>query len=114
MSTEMKPDIYNENCPSRRVLDIISNKWVILIIGLLAQNPLHFGELKRAIGNVSPKVLTQLLKMLGQHGIVVRTCKEGSVMKVEYSLSPVGISLSKVCEQITNWAEGNISAILTV
>ena len=105
-------DVYNKNCPSREVLNIISNKWVILIIEILAKQPLHFGELKRAIGGISPKVLSQLLKMLEENGLLIRLCKEGNVLKVEYSLTHLGVSLSQICEQITDWAEKHIKDIV--
>ncbi|MHB1947998.1 MAG: winged helix-turn-helix transcriptional regulator [Gammaproteobacteria bacterium] len=104
----MQFDVYNENCPSRVVLEIISNKWVILIIEKLATKPHRFGELKRAIGGISPKVLTTLLKKLEQFGLVLRQCFPGTVMSVEYSLTSLGESLSNICKTITQWAEENI------
>ncbi|MFZ2315702.1 MAG: helix-turn-helix domain-containing protein [Gammaproteobacteria bacterium] len=87
---ERTADIYKEKCPSRLVLDIIGNKWVILIVDALSQKTYRFGELKREIEGISPKVLTQLLKTLEQHGLVFRHSYPVLPLKVEYSLSPLG------------------------
>lgn len=108
-----KADIFNKQCPSREVLNLISNKWVILIIELLASQPTHFGELKRAIHGISAKVLTQSLKSLEHSGIILREQKNDAVIRVEYSLTPLGKSLSDVCKQITTWAETNYKMIIT-
>lgn len=107
----MKADIYNQNCPSRTVLEIISNKWTILIIEKLAQKPYRFSELQREIGGISAKVLTQLLKKLEKNKLVIRHDYEEIQLKVEYSLSPLGRSLSNVCHAITAWAESYIDQL---
>lgn len=105
-------DVYNENCPSRVVLEIISKKWVILIIDKLVQNPHQFGELKRQIQGVSPKVLTQLLKLLEANGLIIRRSYPVIPLKVEYSLSPLGISLSSICKSVIKWSEDHIEEIM--
>jgi DNA-binding HxlR family transcriptional regulator len=105
-------DLYNQHCPSRLVLNIISNKWVILIIEKLAQKNHRFGELKRAIGGISPKVLSHLLKSLETHNLVIRTDHSDVILNVEYALSPLGQSLSTVCHNITLWAEQHIHEVI--
>lgn len=105
-------DIYNEHCPSRVVLEIISNKWVILIIDKLAQKNHRFGALKREIGGISAKVLSHLLKSLELHGLVIRTDNSGIVLNIEYSLSTLGISLSHICTLITDWSEQHINELM--
>jgi DNA-binding HxlR family transcriptional regulator len=105
-------DIYNEHCPSRIVLDIISNKWVILIIEKLAQKNHRFGELKRAIGGISAKVLSHLLKSLELNGLIIRSDNSALILNVEYALSPLGKSLSHICHVITVWAEQHVHEIV--
>jgi DNA-binding HxlR family transcriptional regulator len=77
-------DIYNELCPSRVVLDIISNKWVILIIEALAKKNQRFGELKKVIGGISAKVLSQDLKLLEVHHLIIRTDHSGIILNMLY------------------------------
>lgn len=104
-------DVYNEHCPSRRVLEIISNKWIILIIDKLTEKNYRFGELKREIGGISAKVLTQALKLLEFNGFITRTDYSELILNVEYSLSPLGQSLSQVCNDLRLWSEQHIRQI---
>jgi len=101
-------DVYQQQCPSRIILEIISDKWVILIIQLLAEKPFRFGELRRSIGGISAKVLSLLLKKLESFGLVIRDDKSDLILHVEYSITPLGLSLNKVCQTITQWAENHI------
>jgi DNA-binding HxlR family transcriptional regulator len=110
---QIKADPFNKNCPSRMVLEIISDKWVILIIDILAKNPQHFGELKKIIGGISQKVLSQSLKKLEMYGFINRRCYSEKPLRVEYSLTLLGISLSDVCNQITEWSINHIDEILS-
>lgn len=107
-----RADIYNKNCPSRLVLEIISDKWVILIIEQLARKNHRFNELKRCIEGISAKVLTHLLKSLETHGLVLRTDQSSLILNVEYALSPLGHSLSQICRTITQWSEQHADFIL--
>ena len=104
-------DVYKQKCPSRIVLEIISNKWVILIIECLATQPHRFGELKRKIEGISAKVLSQQLKCLEANGLVLRQDHSGYVLHVEYSLTLLGESLSSVCQTITDWAKQHINEL---
>lgn len=110
----MEMDVYNQHCPSRLVLEIISNKWVILIIEKLAQKNYRFGALKRKIEGISAKVLSHLLHSLEQHGLIIREDNSGLVLHVEYSLSSLGLSLSQVCHVITQWAEQHVGQMHVV
>ena len=56
---ELDYDVYNADCPTRKALDRIADKWTALIIGLLAERPHRFGELRRRIDGISQKMLTQ-------------------------------------------------------
>lgn len=108
----MKYDVYHENCPSRKLLEIISNKWTILIIEKLAQKTYRFGELRREIGGISQKVLTQSLRLLEKNGFISRQDYSVLPLKVEYSLTPLGINLSSILVLITDWAETHMDDIL--
>lgn len=107
-----KFDVYNENCPTRKALEIISDKWTVLIINKLSQKTYRFGELKRDIGGISQKVLSSTLKTLEKNGLVLRQDFAVLPLKVEYSLTALGKSLGVIFNDITDWAELNIETIL--
>lgn len=104
----MNYDIYKEKCPSRLVLNIISSKWVILIVDKLSVKEYRFEEIKREIEGISSKVLSKQLKDLEAHGLIIRTDYSTEVLHVVYSLSPLGESLSGVCTKITDWSKNHI------
>jgi Predicted transcriptional regulators len=64
---------YVAECPSRQVLDALSDKWVTLVLTALADAPRRYSELSRTIAGVSQKMLTQTLRMLERDGLVTRT-----------------------------------------
>lgn len=110
----MNYDIYKEKCPSRLVLNIISSKWVILIIEKLAVKTYRFEEIKREIEGISAKVLTEKLKLLEGHGLIIRTDYSTELLHVVYSLSPLGESFSIVCKNITDWSKSHISEFKSI
>jgi len=71
---ETEPGVYSGMCPARELLDRIADKWTALTIGILADAaaPVRFTELRRAIGGISQKMLTQTLRDLERDGLVVR------------------------------------------
>jgi DNA-binding HxlR family transcriptional regulator len=107
-----RPNVYNANCPTRLVLDSIAGKWTVLIIGRLASDKQRFGELRREIGGISPKVLTQTLRELERDGIITRRVYASVPPKVEYSLTPLGNTLTGVLGALRVWSETNIEAVL--
>jgi DNA-binding HxlR family transcriptional regulator len=108
----MKWDAYNECCPTRMVLDRIADKWTVLIVGALEEKTKRFGELRREVGGVSQKMLTQTLRGLERDGVVVRTVYASVPPKVEYSLTRLGRTLVHILEEIRKWSELNIEDVL--
>ena len=105
-------NVYDQNCPTRLVLDRIADKWTVLIVGKLSGGVRRFGELRHAIDGISPKVLTQKLRELERDGLVTRTVYASVPPKVEYALTPLGQTLIDLLDGIRAWAEGNIEGIL--
>jgi len=66
----VKWNVYDQNCPTRLALDRIADKWTVLIVGRLATGTRRFGELRRDITGISPKVLAQKLRELERDGII--------------------------------------------
>jgi DNA-binding HxlR family transcriptional regulator len=108
----MKWDVYNESCPTRMVLDRIADKWTVLIVGALENKTKRFGELRREIGGVSQKMLTQTLRGLERDGLVTRVVYASVPPKVEYSLTELGRTLVRILEAIRGWSEKNIGDVL--
>jgi DNA-binding HxlR family transcriptional regulator len=108
----MKWDVYNEHCPTRMVLDRIADKWTVLIIGALENKTKRFGELRREIGGVSQKMLTQTLRGLERDGLVARVVYASVPPKVEYSLTELGRTLVRILEAIRQWSEKSIEDVL--
>ncbi len=108
----IKFDVYNKDCPSRNILAAIGDKWSILVILKLYQSTFRFGELKRDIGGISPKVLTQSLQKLEQFGFLQRTEYDELPLRVEYRLTPLGKSLAPILKQLTEWTEQHMDDLL--
>ncbi len=103
---------YTEDCPTRVVLDRIADKWTVLVMGLLGPGPKRFSQLKREVGGISQKMLTQTLRSLEGDGLLTRTVTPTVPVTVTYALTPLGRSLSETLEGVRLWAEENIAAVL--
>jgi len=107
-----RPSVYDRSCPARLVIDHLADKWAVLIIAQLANGTMRFAELLRAIDGVSQKMLTVTLRDLERDGLVSRKLYASVPPKVEYSLTPLGASLSNKVEELCRWAEANMEQIV--
>jgi DNA-binding HxlR family transcriptional regulator len=107
-----RPSVYDRSCPARLVLDHLADKWAVLIIGQLAKGTLRFAELRRAVDGVSQKMLTVTLRDLERDGLVNRKLYASVPPKVEYSLTPLGASLSNQVEELCRWSEAHMEQIV--
>ncbi len=105
------PNAYNANCPSRQVLDRIADKWTTLVILLLKDEPKRFSALRHEIHGISPKMLTQTLRILERDGLVSRTIYAEIPPRVEYRLTPLGETLYAPIAGILDWAEAHIDEV---
>ncbi|MFA6960245.1 MAG: helix-turn-helix domain-containing protein [Opitutaceae bacterium] len=96
-----------ERCPVRDVLDCIGDRWSLLALLTLSKGTLRFTELKRAIGEISQRMLAQTLRMLERDGYVSRKVYPTIPPKVEYTLTPMGVSLLSKVEPLVEWAMAN-------
>jgi DNA-binding HxlR family transcriptional regulator len=110
----MEPDVFDPNCGSREVLDLIADKWSALVLYALQGRALRHAELGRAIGGVSQKMLTQTLRTLEADGMVRRVAFPVVPPHVEYSLTALGESLSPLLAEVCRWAENNLADIQAV
>ncbi|MGW4720103.1 winged helix-turn-helix transcriptional regulator [Nocardia sp. NPDC004260] len=105
-------DAYIAECPTRQLLDRISDKWVSLVLAALADGPLRYGELNRIIAGVSPKMLTQTLRGLERDGLVERRITAEVPVRVDYELTPLGRSLQPVMSAVKAWAETRMDDVI--
>lgn len=103
---------YDAECPTRLVLNRIADKWTVLVVSALAQDTKRFSTLQREIGGVSQKMLTQTLRGLERDGLVTRTIYPTVPPKVEYTLTPLGLTLVRLVDAIRIWSETHIEAVL--
>ena len=103
----MKPGDDTSACPIRDVLDCIGDRWSLLTLTTLAGGTLRFTELKRAIGDISQRMLAQTLRTLEREGYVSRKVYATIPPKVEYRLTALGQSLLGELSPLVAWAERN-------
>ncbi|TDR84527.1 winged helix-turn-helix transcriptional regulator [Enterovirga rhinocerotis] len=106
------PNVYAGLCPTRLVLDRIGDKWAVLVLGLLAGEPRRFNQLRREIEGVSQKMLSQTLKSLERDGLVSRKAFATVPVTVEYSITPLGLTLAATVDALRGWAESHIDEVL--
>jgi DNA-binding HxlR family transcriptional regulator len=108
----LKADVFNAQCASRNVIDLLAEKWVLLVIHSLSQSPKRTGELRRHIDGISEKMLIQTLRSLERHGFVYRQSFAEVPPRVAYGLTPLGQRLSELVLALDLWVEGNCAEIL--
>ena len=100
-----------EACPVRDVLDRVGQKWTILVLISLEAGPRRFSSVRRALGDISKRMLTQTLRQLERDGMISRTVYPTTPPAVEYALTPLGVSALTPIAQLTEWAEAHHDAI---
>jgi DNA-binding HxlR family transcriptional regulator len=108
----MKPDVYAANCPTRQILDRVGDKWAVLILLLLREEPMRFNQLRRAIEGISQKMLSQVLKSLDRDGLIRRRAIATVPVTVEYSITQLGSTLAAAVDPLRDWAEQNLKDVL--
>jgi len=88
---------------SRDALEVIQGKWRLPIVLALTFGNKRFGELQRDIVDISPKMLSQELKALEENKIITRTLYDSMPVSVEYSLTPLGLSMKKLLDELLDW-----------
>lgn len=92
-------------CPVETTLTLIGDKWKVLILRDLMPGTKRFGELRRSVGNVSQKVLTNQLRQMEDSGLLTRKVYPEVPPRVEYTLTELGRSLKPILDAMWNWGE---------
>ncbi|GAA2715657.1 helix-turn-helix domain-containing protein [Streptomyces luteosporeus] len=105
-------------CPSRTVVEVLANKWVLYVLGELGalgdgSAPRRFNELQRSIPGITQKMLTQTLRTLERDGLVERTVYPTVPPRVEYAPTPLGREAGQLAAVIGHWARSHVHQITT-
>lgn len=100
------------SCPSRPILQHLTNRWGTLVMIVLATGTHRFAQLRRAIGGVSERMLSQTLQQLEADGFVRRVAFDVVPPHVEYSLTPLGQEAATHVVALTGWIEENLPQIM--
>ena len=103
MDTKTKADCRAAACPAEAAVRVIGGRWKVPIVYHLLDGTLRFSELKRRLGGVTQKMLTQQLRELEADGIVTRKVYAEVPPRVEYSLTEAGASLKPVVDAMCKW-----------
>ena len=105
MTEEIK--IYDENYPTRRLLELIGDKWTPIILYILGQGTKRYGELRRHLPDVSKKMLTQTLRTLERNGLLKRKVYAEVPPRVHYDLTPLGRVFLEPVTSLCAWAQAH-------
>ena len=100
------------DCPSRIILQHLTSRWGTLVMVALATRPHRFAELRRAVGGISERMLSQTLKELEADGMVLRTAHDVVPPHVDYELTSLGQEAARHVIALVGWIEGNLPRIL--
>jgi DNA-binding HxlR family transcriptional regulator len=100
------------DCPSRGILSHLTNRWGTLVMVALATGPHRFAELRRRVGGVSERMLSQTLKDLEADGFVLRTAHQVVPPHVDYELTPLGVEAAGLVVALVGWIEGALPRIM--
>lgn len=92
-------------CPVEMTLQLIGNKWKILILRDLLTGTKRFGELKKSVTGITQKVLTSNLRDMETSGLLTREVFPEVPPRVEYTLTDTGYSLEPVLNSMSSWGE---------
>ncbi|WEB38275.1 MULTISPECIES: helix-turn-helix domain-containing protein [Streptomyces] len=106
---EYSGSVFLADCPARLAIEIIADKWAVVVLFALSREPCRHGELVDLIGGISRKVLTQTLRRLQGYGLVGRHAEAG---KVEYVLTDLGRTLVQPIAVLTQWAHEHGGAVV--
>ncbi|SEP39399.1 winged helix-turn-helix transcriptional regulator [Amycolatopsis saalfeldensis] len=105
---EYSGSVFLADCPARLAIEIIADKWAVVVLFALSRQPCRHGELVALIGGISRKVLTQTLRRLQGYGLVERHTAGG---KAEYALTGLGRTLVEPIAVLTQWAHVHGAAV---
>lgn len=109
---EFAPDVLNEKCGSRLVLNHVTSRWGALVLIALLDGTLRFSALRRRIGGVSERMLTQSLRLLEDDGLIERIAHQVVPPHVDYRLTTMGAEVAQHVLALADCIESNLENIM--
>ncbi|MFD5221777.1 winged helix-turn-helix transcriptional regulator [Streptomyces tendae] len=107
-------DLFDPQCPTRRLLDRIGTKWTSMAVKVLAEassEEVRFAELQRRMAGISQKMLSATLQGLARDGLVGRRVEATVPPRVYYRLTPLGLTLEEPLAALREWAEAHMAEV---
>ncbi|WP_217166409.1 helix-turn-helix domain-containing protein [Streptomyces sp. AC512_CC834] len=107
-------DLFDPQCPTRRLLDRIGTKWTSMAVKVLAEaspEEVRFAELQRRMAGISQKMLSVTLQGLARDGLVGRRVEPTVPPRVYYRLTPLGLTLEEPLAALREWAEAHMAEV---
>ena len=111
MTTEQPNNVLDSHPYLRQTITLISDKWIVAVLYILSFGTKRYGEIEREIGSISQRMLTRTLQDLERNGFVHRQAYPAVPTIVEYSLTPLGVSLSEVTKNLCDWSIENFDRV---
>lgn len=109
---ESIPNVFEDGCSTRVVLDHVMSKWGVLVLSSLSDGTHRWGELRREVDGISEKMLASTLRTLATDGLVHRESFPSVPPHVEYSLTPLGRDLMERMLPLVAWVADNADGML--
>ncbi|WP_223626650.1 helix-turn-helix domain-containing protein [Microbacterium sp. EST19A] len=109
---ESTPQVFDQGCGTRVVLDHIMSKWGVLVLSSLSDGTHRWGELRREVDGISEKMLASTLRTLADDGLVHRESLPTVPPHVEYSLTPLGRDLMERMLPLMEWVADHADGML--
>jgi DNA-binding HxlR family transcriptional regulator len=106
-------DTFEENCPSRKILEQVTSRWGTLVLAALVEGPHRFAALRNKVAGISEKMLSQTLKQLVRAGLVDRSVQATVPPQVTYALTSLGSDLATPLCQLIHWIGAHTDDLLT-
>ncbi|WP_051751753.1 winged helix-turn-helix transcriptional regulator [Streptomyces griseoluteus] len=104
-------DVVGGMCPARLVLEHVTSRWGVLILIALLERSYRFSELRRRVGGVSEKMLTQTLQTLERDGFVLRVARPVIPPHVDYSLTALGEEAARQVSELARWTDSRVPEV---
>ncbi len=105
MRRDVSPTVFDMRHGSREVIELVAEKWRVLVISAIYCDVKRHGEMRRQIKGISQKMLTQTLRNLERDGLIERTVIQKLPLHVEYNLTPLGQTFGLLVRDICIWAD---------
>ena len=104
------PRLYDQHCPVAKSLDILGERWTLLVVRDLLRGRHRFHELAASLPGIAPNVLSGRLKLLEEHGLVERRFYSEHPPRAEYVPTPKGKELEIIVRALASWGARNLGA----